>query len=582
MIIVRAFLCVVLLGIVALMPIAANAQIAKTDSVYSTDGVTAYRVRADFGIELDEDMGWAAPLNESISQTVDSPFRIRFEVESDTSLYRRQYSLQYRWNNGAWVYVDAHEFPYPSSASTPMSIVGCDAFFFGEEADDLLPKSPKPSNAGAGICLAPTTPGWFPHPKSGASSEFEFALVIRRWSDGAQLVRDGDRFSLRLVDHLGRPLKGIMPEFLVNVPKGHLGGTFVETPARIGPYENSKGELYFIMEPTETDNVFMMVKSTDGGQSWFEVDAENRPRISDLEGLGTVMSKDGVIHIVHQISEGVYHHAFATSDNAENKDRWVVNSHLIASHEEPPTQTADVTLRPDGSLVAVFAAGDQLQYSILAPNGEWSIAKTINHQYAVGFTNPSLVCLPNGVVEIAYKSTDGKGWHRQLLPDNTLSKEQLLANDLGTAESETMAILPLVYVPGKDATVAVFRQSDGYLYLRSKVANRSWSKALRVTDRPVVTNAVDSDQAGADVVVYNDQLIVSFISNDDRDIYLVKINNLKVVQKTQLLVGDIDGSWVRGNVLTRQQSSPCYGIVYDAGSKGGSGYNKFVSVSLGQ
>ena len=95
----------------------------------------------------------------------------------------------------------------------------------------------------------------------------------------------------------------------------------------------------------------MMVKSTDGGQSWFEMDAKNRPRISDLEGLGSVMSKDGVIHIVHQISEGVYHHAFATSDHSVNKDQWLVDSQLIATHEEPPTQAADIALRPDGSLV---------------------------------------------------------------------------------------------------------------------------------------------------------------------------------------------------------------------------------------
>lgn len=52
------------------------------------------------------------------------------------------------------------------------------------------------------------------------------------------------------------------------------------------------------MEPTETGNICMTVKSTDGGQSWFEVDAENRPQVSDLEGVGPVMSDDGIIHLV--------------------------------------------------------------------------------------------------------------------------------------------------------------------------------------------------------------------------------------------------------------------------------------------
>lgn len=562
------------------LPWQASAQPVKTDSGYSTDRVTAFRMRADFAMDIDEDLGWAAAINKAPFQTVDSPFRIRFEVESDTTYYRRQYSLQYRRNYEPWNYVEAQEFPYPSAASPTVSIVSCEAFFLGEEADDLISVSKMPANPGAGISLAPTTPGWVPEPESGASAEWEFALVIRRWADGPQLVKDGDRFSLRMVDHLGRPLAGPMTEFSVNVPNGHLGGTFVETPARIGPYENSKGDLYFIMEPTETDNVFMMVKSTDGGQSWFEVDADNRPQIGDLEGVGSVMAKDGIIHIVHQISEGVYHHALATSDHAESKDRWVVDSQLITSHDEPPTQTADITIRPDGSLVAVFAAGDQLQFSILEPNGKWSKAKYLNHKHPAGFTNPSIVGLPDGTIDIAYKSIDGKGWHRQLLTDNSLTQPQQFAHELGTSEEETMAILPLVYLPEKESTVAVFRQSDGFLYLSYKSSGKSWTEPVRVSDRAVVTNAVDSDQAGADVVAWKEQIIISFIAEEDRDIYLTIINDFDQTPDTKLIVPGIDGSWVRGNMLYQQQNSPVYGIIYDAGSMGGSGFNRYISFDL--
>ncbi len=557
-----------------------QASTQSTETLYSTDRVTAYRVRSDFAMDLDEELGWADALNKAPTQTVDMPFRIRFEVETDTSFYRRQYSLQYKWNNEPWIYIEAQEFPYPSAASPTVSIVSCNAFFFGEEADDLIAMSNMPSNPGAGISLAPTTPGWVPEPESGASAEWEFALVIRRWADGPQLVKDGDLFSLRMVDHLGRPLAGPTPQFSVNVPNGHLGGTFVETPARIGPYENSKGELYFIMEPTETDNIFMMVKSTDGGISWFEVDAGNRPQISDLEGVGSVMAKDGIIHIVHQISEGVYHHAFATSDHAESKDRWIVDSQLITPHVEPPTQTADITLRPDGSLVAVFAAGDQLQYSILYPNGKWSIAEYLNQSNPVGFTNPSLVCLPDGTVDIAYKSLDGKGWNRQLLTDNSLTPPQQFAQNLGTTESEMIAILPLVYLPGKETTVAVFRQSDGFLYLSCRYSGFSWSEPIKVSDRPVVTNAVDSDQAGADVVSWGDQIVISFIAEEDRDIYLAIISNFNKTPEAKLIVPGIDGSWVRGNLLYQQQNSPVYGIIYDAGSMGGSGFNRYISFDL--
>jgi hypothetical protein len=199
-------------------------QSGETDEANSTDRVSAFRVRSDFDMDLDEDLGWATDINMAPSQIVDSPFRIRFEVETDESVYRRQYSLQYRWNDGSWIYIDAHEFPYESSASPTVSIVGCDAFYYGEEADDLMAVSKMPANPGAGIQLAPTTPGWFPVPESGASAEWEFALVIRRWADGPQLVKDGDRFSLRMVDHLGRPLSGSHAGIFGECTQGSSGG----------------------------------------------------------------------------------------------------------------------------------------------------------------------------------------------------------------------------------------------------------------------------------------------------------------------------------------------------------------------
>ena len=54
----------------------------------------------------------------------------------------------------------------------------------------------------------------------------------------------------------------------VDVPARLLGGTFVETPGRLGPWQASNGDLYFIMEPAESFNVLMVVKSTDGGAIW--------------------------------------------------------------------------------------------------------------------------------------------------------------------------------------------------------------------------------------------------------------------------------------------------------------------------
>ncbi len=546
----------------------------------SGDSITAFRFRSDYNSALNANTGWDAATNMAPNQTVDTPFRLRFEVESDTGTFRRQYSLQYKWNDNPWRYVEAHEFPYPSAATPPMSIIGCKAFFYGEAAGDLLDISALPSASGAGITLAPTTPGWIPRSPRGETAEFEWALVVRRWADGPELVKDGDIFSIRMVNHNGLPLPGQQPEFTVNVPTRHLGGTFVETPARIGPFENSQGHLYFIMEPTETDNRFMMLKSTDYGDSWFEVDAENRPAAGDLEGVGAVMSPEGIIHIVHQKGRDVYYHAFATTDNRKFNDHWITNSYLLTDKEKPPVQTADIALRPDGSLVVVYGVGTSLHLKIKEANGEWLKDSPLDSTTTNGLTSPSLICRPNGIVDIAYKSTNGKGWIRQLLKDNTLSSPKIFSNDLGTTEYETIAILPLLYLDDPGTTVIIFRQTDGYLYLSRSLADNNWSDPFRVSDRPVITNAVDSDQVGAEAVSFEGRIYIAFISQSTRELYLSVITDFEKRPTSTKAVSDIEGSWVRGLILKHQPDSPCYGIIYDAGSKGGSGFNRYICYPL--
>ena len=221
-----------------------------------------------------------------------------------------------------------------------------------------------------------------------------------------------------------------------------------------------------------------------------------------------------------------------------------------------------------------------MQYSILMPNEEWSKAKTVNQKHPAGFTNPSIISLPDGTVDIFYKSLDGTGWHRQLLPGNSLSPPKQFASNLGTSESENIAILPAAYIPEREESVIVYRQSDGFLYMILKYPNNKWFEPTRISDKQVVINAVDSEQTGADMVVHKGRVIVSFITDANRDIYFSEMNGFDQSSKANLVVSGIDGSWIRGNILYHQQSSPVYGIIYDAGSKGGSGYNKYISLDL--
>lgn len=535
------------------------------------DNVTAFRFRADFNSEIDEDEGWASQENQATEIQVDTPFRLRFEVEA-MGLKRRQYSLQYKKNDNPWEYAEAHHFPYPSAKSPVLSIIDCEAYFYGEEADDLLKSSNLKNDHGAGVCLSPTSPGWIPSTSDGASAEFEWSLVVRNWADGAKRLINGDKFSLRMVNKNGNPLDGLTAEFTVKVPDYHIGGTFVETPTRIGPYENSNGDLYFIMEPTETGNVFMMIKSTDAGKTWFEVDATNRPKANDLEGVGSVISDDGIIHIVHETSDFVYYHSFSIS--GESADSWITTDEIIAEIEKPDVQTADIAIRQNGDLIVAFAEANTLKYSIKS-NGEWSKAKSLDEQNTVGMTNPNLLTLPDGTMEIAYKSYDGIAWNKQLTNDNKLSSTTQFADELGTEEHESMAILPLIHIEDKNITIVAYRKSSGYLFAKYKSSGGNWSRPISISDHSIVTNAVDSDQAGADIVEFGGKIYATYIGEETKEIYLSILEDFQSRAKITKLISKIDGSWIRGNILLNQNDSPIYGYIYDAGSLGGSGFNRF-------
>jgi len=101
---------------------------------------------------------------------------------------------------------------------------------------------------------------------------------------------------------------------------------------------------------------------------------------------------------------------------------------------------------------------------------------------------------------------------------------------------------------------------------------------VQVTDRNVVQQAVDSQQPGADAVLDGKTVQVLFIEKESRSIFSTHDNG--GWQPSTLRVDKILGSWIRGNIYTRPDGVRVYGYIYDAGSGGGSGMNRFGEVVL--
>jgi hypothetical protein len=581
---------------------------------------TAFRVRTDTATGLNVDGGWGGLENQSVTVWADRPFRIRFEIEgpgedpgstaAEPATTGVRFGLQVQRNGEAWTEVLARDFPYPDEISTPrVSIVSTNAWTSGEATADLLRVAETPFVPGWGVVLDSVAPPWpetaaegGPGPAGEAAGgpgsggeatgrpgtpthgEWEWPVVIRRFADGAVTNEAGDIFTFRMVDGAGRPVGGGVPATVtLSIPDGLLGGTYVETPGVLGPWQASNGDLYFPMEPAETFNVLMAVKSSNEGRSWEEVDGLNRPATDDLEGFATTLY-DGRIYMLHQISEATYLHAFNTSDVADAPDRWVIQDELVSSHSEPPTQVAALVARSDGSLVASYGDSLGLRWRTRAPGGGWGEEGVVHT--APGWVASGVMAAvgADDVVHLAYTALGGgerSVWYCTLQPDGALSRPQLLATGVGLREEDIGALAPLVYIPGSDVVLALYRLADGSLNERRISADGTVTPPIRVTPRRVVQNGSDSEQVGADAVVHDGVVHVLFIDEETRDLFHIVSSSPGQWTPAVPVVEGINAQWVRGRVVVGADGDPVYGFVYDAGSDGGSGMNRYGSLPLG-
>jgi hypothetical protein len=470
--------------------------------------------------------------------------------------------------------VEFRDFTVAGEARTPrVSIVSCPAYKHGAETTDLLTGSSARFQPGAGISSAERTSS---SGVAGAHAEFEWPVVIRRYADGAVANEEGDTFELRMVDADGAAFGGSRnPEFRLTIPAGHVGGTFVETPGRIGPWQARNGDLYFIMEPAETDNVFMMIKSTDNGATWREVDGANRPETNDLESVDARQVSD-TIHIIHQVTGSTRYHAFRTSDHPTRPDTWGVRDEVAATARSV-AQAATLAVRSDGSIVT-FHVADTVHYNVRSSGGVWGKDTVLDPGAAPKSAGPRAVVGANDTVHVAYYGIDGTIWYRRLLRDGTLTGRQQLASGLGTSRAEYGAVLPLVFIPRTNTVVVIYRQSDGRLWERRVVSEGPPTPARQVTDRVVIQDAVDSQQPAADAVVDGETVRVLFVEESSRSIF--STSDGSGWQPSTLRVDTILGSWIRGNIYTRRDGQKVHGYIYDAGSDGGAGMNRFAEIVL--
>jgi hypothetical protein len=236
--------------------------------------------------------------------------------------------------------------------------------------------------------------------------------------------------------------------------------------------------------------------------------------------------------------------------------------------------------RSDGSLVAVYGGPEKIRFSVRAPEGAWGDEAVVDAGGSRILSGPQAVLGADDVIHLAYTAADGTAWYRRIQPDGTLTPREQLTATVGTTEYDVGSVLPLVFLPETNTVVILYRQADGRLWERRSIDRSALTEPVQVSERIVVQNAVDSDQTGADAIADGTSVHVLFIEQGSGNIYHTHHDAAGGWQSATLQVDGVNAQWVRGARLTRGDGVAVYGYVYDAGSDGGSGMNRYDEVLL--
>jgi hypothetical protein len=268
---------------------------------------------------------------------------------------------------------------------------------------------------------------------------------------------------------------------------GKIAGISPEAQGRVGPFVDGKRNLYTVSEVSAADAQMKMMKSTDGGRTWAEVDGAHRPTVEDLEAVWMAW-RGTTLQILHQRSGGrVVAHAFNTSDAATNPDSWTLRDEPVATAGDASEQYVSLVVLTTGDMWAFYAratsSGDRVAFRKKPLNGSWGPEALLD---SVATGQVVAVRGAKDKTHIFYKdASKNQIKHRSLSATGALSAAQRV-DDTGV-NSEHSSMTNAVYYDDDGVETVVVAWADPTGRLRSaRLLNGVPSQEVAVSAAPVL------------------------------------------------------------------------------------------------
>lgn len=510
-----------------------------------------FRIRSADDTALNTDSGWAAAENIDASIATGIHFRIRFKVrETAAGTDSTGFKLQCNRESAGWVDVDDYDGAVSNAAQGVISV----QFTNGASATELLTNTGTYVN-GEGRHTSPS--GSFT--LTSEETELEFAIMIMSWHDGPTQNIATDTIEFRVVESDGTAFGGTYtnPTITVTETAGYVGGTFVEHAHQIGPMIDANGNIYAIIEAAHTQNAPIMIKSTDGGDTWRGPDIANGPTEADAEGI-SIFKVGDTLHILHCRSN-IFYHRFRMSDHA-TPDDWEIIDETVDTVGGHSTQYGSLIVRSDGTIVAFYhdnASPSRCWYNIR--NGTWGTPVEIDTEASTDFISANAVLAESDKIYVVYKDdTNGEIWVRDLNSSDTLSgRTSVISGIEASSNADNIPYLSLVYYDsgGEEKVMVIYAKIEGADPLYHKVlTDGSLGSEVLVTDLDVEMNEAGNHMPIADAEVHGTEVVIAYAEKANYDIMTV-INDDEGGWGTETEDLDVDeteneANFLSGNVIT--------------------------------
>jgi len=452
-----------------------------------------FRIRSDDSVGINVDSGWAAAEDTNAVIDAGTIFRIRFTINGGggTGIFK----LQYNHESAGWNDLDYDG----NNTAGPAMVKPSRQYVDGAVVTQLLSNGAASGwlNGEGDSAVVATSGNLATVSIDDEYTEVEFCLMIQKFFYQAGMVVDADTIEFRVVESDGTTFTGAYtnPTITVNIPDYYIGGTFAESPGRVGPFSDGNNNLYLLMESDENSAMVMMLKSTDDGVSWFEVDGAGRPSSDDMEGMD-VAQVGTVLHMAHHNgSDDVVYHTFNTSDAGADPDTWVITDEAVSGSIDVLDQFTSIAVRNDTVVIFYNDAGSNVSYNIRSSGGSWGTPADLDDTNNNSYYQPFCVKeIDTDHIHVFYKDeTSTTLFHRRLQENDTLDSRESVDTDIGDSTSNRYPICePIAWKDGSVEKVMVVYAEDTNGYLMS----RSWDdNVIDVGGRKALgtTSLVDRD-----------------------------------------------------------------------------------------